>query len=410
MKTKTIYSKINLKVSYILAILLITVSFISCDNDDDAQLKAPYFSIEENPTGLSAGVAGVTKSYVVRSNRPWKLVDQGNSEWVKVFPEEGNDDGIFKVTIKDNITFDSRIANYAFFVDGKEQPILFRVEQEANVPFIKINNATNGISVPSAKTSFNVSITSNVIWTYTIENGDWLTQESLSENSITLNAAKNIGELRTATLNIKSSQYPNLDKQIIINQSSGNIILEENFDWLSYGSEIFYNTSGETRMDSWTADELNRGWTSTVSAVAGNQMVVYGRTGFLKLGKTGYGGDLISRKLSSLEETSNLLVKFKAVPYKTAGGTEDDNILRLSVVGPGTVNISSLTIDNWPDYATDPECIKIWQSEASNYQFTVTGATSETQIRFLGGAFELVGVGKGKNRIFLDNIKVEITE
>ena len=409
MKTQTGILKIISRITCLLVVFLISVTFASCE-EDDASLEAPYFTIEENPTGLSAGVVGVSQSYVVRSNRPWKLVEQEKSDWVKVFPEEGVDDGIFKVTIADNITFDSRISNFAFLVDGNEQPVLFRVEQEANVPFITINNANDGISIPSAINNFNISITANVDWTYSLENGDWLSEEFLSENLITLIAAKNLGESRSATLTIKSSQYPDLDKQFSITQSSGNIILEENFDWLTYGSEIFYTTGGETRMDFWTTEELDKGWSSTVSAPAGNQQVVYGRTGFLKLGKTGYGGDLISRKLSALEETSNLLVTFKAVPYKTKGGTEDDNILRVSVVGPGTVNISSLTIDNWPDYDADPECIAIWQSESANYQFTVTGATSETQIRFLGGAFELVGVGKGKNRIFLDNIKVAIAE
>lgn len=42
--------------------------------------------------------------------------------------------------------------------------------------------------------------------------------------------------------------------------------------------------------------------------------------------------------------------------------------------------------------------------------FVLTISTSETQIRFLGGDLDLVGVGQGENRIFLDDIKVKIIQ
>jgi hypothetical protein len=138
--------------------------------------------------------------------------------------------------------------------------------------------------------------------------------------------------------------------------------------------------------------------------------VVYARTGFLKLGKTGYGGDLISRPLASLDEPSKIRVTFKAVPYQTQAGTQDDNLLNVSVVGPGTININSFVIDNWPNYDIDPECIAVWESDTAKYEFIITDATAETRIKFLGGDYNLKGVGKGKNRIFLDDIKVEIIE
>mgnify|MGYP003668143605 CR=1 FL=1 len=409
MKILNKYSIAIIRILCISALFFISIIFTSCNNDDSVS-EAPYFTIEENPTGLTVGVNGDTKSYVVRSNRPWKIVEQGEADWVKAFPAEGEDDGIFEINVQENITFDARTVNYAFVVDGKEQPTLFRVDQEANVPFINVDDVSDGITVPSIGGNFSINVNANVVWTYTIDNDSWLTQETMSDNEIILTAAKNRGDERSVTLTVKSSQYPNLNKQIIITQSPGNIILEENFDWLAYGSTIFYTTGGETRMDSWTSEELDRGWTSTENTFTSNQKVVYARTGFLKLGKTGYGGDLISRPLSSLDETTTVRVTFKAVPYKTKGGTQDDNTLKVGVVGPGSTNINSLTIDNWPDYDTDPECTAIWESDTANYEFTVTGATSETQIRFLGGDFDLRGIGKGKNRIFLDDIKVEIIE
>jgi hypothetical protein len=97
----------------------------------------------------------------------------------------------------------------------------------------------------------------------------------------------------------------------------------------------------------------------------------------------------------------------------TAAGAMDDNILNISVIGPGTISQSQFIIDNWPVYPADPGavldyCIGMWSAPVATRTFTITGATSATQIKFLGYDYYLVGVGAGKNRIFLDDIKVEI--
>lgn len=410
MNTNNIFSLKNIvKLISIITVFCFGV-LMSCTNDESEFSGEAYFMIEENPTGISADTKGLTQSYVVRSNRPWKIEAQGEADWVKAFPAEGEADGIFKFIVDENISFESRNINFSFVVDGKEQPVLFRIDQIANIPFIVVDDVESGVAIPSAENNFSIDVKANVNWIYTITDGSWLSEVALTESEITLLAEKNKGEVRSATVTISSLEHPSLTKEVVITQSPGDVILEENFDWLNYGSTIFYTTGGETRMDSWTTDEMAKGWNSTENEFSSNQKVVYARTGFLKLGKTGYGGDLISPLLTALDEETNLRVTFKAVPYKTKGGTEDDNLLKVSVVGPGTTSVSSFTVDNWPDYAVDPDCTAIWQDEASNYEFVITGATSETQIKFLGGDYYLVGVGKGKNRIFLDDIKVKIIE
>ena len=282
-------------------LVLMALVAISCSNDDHGGIQsAAYFKIEDNSTGIVTDVNGVSKTYIVRSNRPWQIVAKEDVDWVKAFPAEGKDDGIFKFTVKENNSFESRSVNYAFVVDGKEEPVLFRVDQEANVPFINLPNAAEGIAVTSAGVNVDIFIKANVDWKYTVENADWLSEIEVTETKITLLASKNNGDERIAKLIVSALGYPDLTKEVVITQSSGNVILEEKFDWLNYGSTIFYTTSGETRMDSWTPDEMARGWNSTISEEAGSQKVVYARTGFLKLGKTGYGGDLISPALSAL--------------------------------------------------------------------------------------------------------------
>lgn len=408
MNVQYIFSLRKVGVSLVLLSFLFSF-FISCSSDDD-QSGEPYFMIEENPTGISVDYNKMSKSYVVRANGSWQIVAQTNVDWVRPFPAEGEDDGIFKMLVDENDTFEARTANFAFLVSGEEQPTLFRVEQEGNIPSIAIENADVGIAVPSAEGEFSVFVKSNLDWTYSLSDDSWLTEKGLSNKEIKFNVPKNTGSARKTELTVHSAQYPKLDKTVIIRQSSGSIILEEDFSWLNYGSAIFYETSGETRMDQWTAEETAKGWTSTENADASNQQLVYARAGFVKLGKTSYGGDLISPPLSDLDAPTDVRVVFKAVPYQTKKGTRDDNTLNISVVGPGQANVSSFTIGNWPDYDSDPDTVATWQKEDATYEFTITGATAETKIKFLGGDYELKNVGAGKNRIFLDDIKVVIIQ
>jgi len=191
--------------------------------------------------------------------------------------------------------------------------------------------------------------------------------------------------------------------------TEGTSVYYEDFSWLTYGNTVFYTTTGETRYDVWTTVEKEN-CTSTLNS-GSNDTPLYARPGFIKLGKTSYGGDFISPKLSNIVGTQNVVVKFKAAPYQTSGGTRDDSLLVVSVVGPGQVSETTFGISNWPVYPTvaadvAPYCVAFWAEPAAERTFTITGATSETQVKFLGKDYLLLGVGKGKNRIFLDDITV----
>ncbi|UII24034.1 BACON domain-containing protein [Fulvivirga ligni] len=384
--------------------------FVSCSDDDSTEGEA-YFTIEDNPTGLAVGVEGVSKSYVVRSNRPWQVVAQGDADWVKPFPAEGEDDGIFRFIVDPNATLDARNASFSFMVDGQEQPVLFLVEQVANMPYITIIDAEDGFTVPAAGGELNVGIDANIAWTYTIEENNWISETDVTDSQITLVANKNAKDARTVKLTVSSPDFPALTQEVSITQSRGSVLLEEDFSWLSYGDAIPYVTSGEKRYDSWTEEEKNRGWYSTPVEVSSNQQIVYARQGFVKLGKTNYGGDMISPKLP-IEGTVTLQVTFKAAAYISAGGNVDDRILVINALGAGEASVAQMQIDNIPNSQAEDEAgvvNDIWAEDRS-YTFTITGATSDTQVQFLGGAYELSGIGQGKNRIFLDDIKIEIVE
>ncbi len=398
----------------ILPLFIVSLFLLSSCKEDPIQ-EDPFFTIEGDPTGLNVTKAAKTQAYVVRSNRPWQLVKQEDAAWVKAFPDKGDADGIFKIIVSANETFDTRIANFAFVVDGEEQPVLFRVEQEGNVPYITLPAA---VTVPAGGGPFSVDVASNVPWTYSLSDDSWLVEGSVTAQKLNMVAELNSNDdPREVTLTLTAVGYPLVSASVVLTQSSGKVVLEEDFSWLAYGSSVFYTTTGETRIDNWTQEQKDRGWTSTVNTVegSGTTPLLYARQGFVKVGKTSYGGDLISPALSKIEGTQTVTVTFKAIPYMTAAGTMDDNILKVSVIGPGTLSQDQFVIDNWPVYPADAGavtdyCIGMWSAPEATRTFTITGATAATQIKFLGGDYDLrpTVVTNNKNRIFLDDIKVEI--
>ncbi len=398
----------------ILPLFLLSLFLLSSCKEEPL-VEDPYFSIEGDPTGLTVDKASKTETYVVRSNRPWQIVNKEGVDWIKAFPDKGEDDGIFKIIVDANETFFTRISNFAFVVDGTEQPVLFRVEQSGSEPYITPHEP---VSIPAAGGEVFVDVVSNVDWTYSLDDDTWLSEVSVTSEKITFNAQENESiDPREVTLTLTATDFPEVVETVVLTQSPGTVVLEEDFSWLSYGNVIFYNTTGETRIDNWTQEQLDMGWTSTINTVdgSGSTAMLYARTGFVKLGKTSYGGDLISPPLSKLDGTQDVTVTFKAIPYMTKAGTMDDNVLKVSVIGPGTVSQEQFIIDNWQVYPEDEGthtdyCIGMWSAPEATHTFTITGATAETQIKFLGNDYDLrpTVVTINKNRIFLDDIKVEI--
>ncbi|MBC9796834.1 BACON domain-containing protein [Sinomicrobium weinanense] len=391
-------------------VLLLPLAFMSCKNDDDVA-EDPYFMIEGDPSGLFADVKDTTQKYVVRSNQPWKVVGQEDYDWVRAFPDEGDDEGIFSIIVNENMTLEPRNAYFAIVVNGTEQPTLFSVEQKENVPYITLKDAESGYSIPATGGELTIEIRATVDWSYTVDDNDWLTEVEVSESGIVLQGMENRGDGREVSLTVSSPEYPDLDQTVTISQSSNTVILEEDFSWLSYGSAVPYVTTDEQRYDNWTQEEKDHGWESTPVKISSNQQIVYARQGFVKLGKTGVGGDLISPKLN-IEGTADVKVTFKAAAYISKGGNVDDRILKVFALGAGETSVDDFVIDNIPNSAAEDDAgieNDIW-AEDRVYSFIITGATSDTQVKFLGNDYDLEGVGQGKNRIFLDDIKVQIMD
>lgn len=411
----------RLHTACVLLMLLVSFAGISCSDNEDEKGE-PYFELEEGRTSFE-GSSGKTEYIVtVRSNCSWNIVSKTeDADWVRPFPEEGDKDGRFKLIVKANETFAIRSAQFAMVVDNVEYPVLLNVSQEAAVPNISVGDGSGTVKVASDAGQTSITSKANVAWTCVVDEAatSWLQVVSISEDGmIYLQVEKNTGVERTGILHCISEEQPSANIDIQVVQAAGSVIMQEDFSWLTYGQldgviDPPYTTDRQKRIDLWTDDEKAHGWTSTIVGNGGGDTpLVYACYGYVKLGKTSWAGDLISPKLN-LQEATDVTVTFKAMGYISAGGAKDDNVLYISVIGPGTVQTESnpFIIDNYPNSSKNENGSDYdpWNPEIAERSFQIIGATGETQIKFMAGQEYSLGSSK-KNRIFMDDITVAIQE
>ncbi|MGN0002726.1 MAG: BACON domain-containing protein [Sphingobacterium composti] len=391
------------------------------DNDDKA-----FFAIKDNLTTLQSTADGTAQTITVQSSGNWKVEPLRKEHWVKIEPMEGNGDGTFTITVLENMDEEARELPLFFKVNDRLQDAVLKISQDGALiddsqkeSYVNFDSNLMISEIPEAGLTQNTIIRATGKWRMEIEEGqDWVTfsqTEGEGDTPISMTVARNTDIVRQASITfyLNEVQYPT---PIIIAQKGvklqvvGDVVFTENFNWLTYGSEIFATTTGEARISTWTTDQLAKGWTSTINTTegGGSYASTYARQGFIKLGRTNYGGDIISPKLENVQRTKNLLVTFKAVRH----GANDHYLLTVGVNGPGTVSRSSFDIMNYANpNNTSASSIAAWQASEATYSFVINGATKDTQIWFLGGAFDQRSGNwpSTTNRIYLDDIEVIVT-
>lgn len=357
-------------------------------------------------TPVALPKSGGASNLVVESNYPWTATT--TADWLKVEPSSGEAGKFIQVSLSADANAGlNRTATIV--VAAGDQIKTVTLLQDGEDPALSID-PTSAI-LPAEGGTATVTVTTNMT-VNAAPSADWITVSNVG-NVYTVTAGANPYAASRKGRVLFTGAEADLVAAFDIEQKGmdASLLLSEDFSWLNYGSTVPWTTTGETRMDLWTDAEKAHGWTSTIVDDGTNQTpLVYARPGFVKLGKTSWAGDLISPKLTGISGTQDIVVTFDAIGYASAGGTLDDGVLTVSVVGPGTVSQSTFIIDNYPDpKGTKGSGYDPWATSIATRSFTVTGATSETQIRFMGGEqFSLAGVGAGKNRIFLDNIVVKL--
>jgi len=424
MMNHRLFSNKNIFLS-LFALFIGGTTFTSCSDDDNA--ADPYFYIEGQKTGITVDAKGIAKSaYVpltIRSNRDWTVTLQNKADttWIHLFADEGADDGIFRYWVSKNSEFTPRTANLIFTVNGQQQPIMYRIDQNADVPGVNILNAANGYIVLATGGLVKIPVTSNIAWTAKLSETTWAQIDSCSQDTVYITAQRNMDVARELTLTCTGEgEHAGITSATKLSQAGVGLFMNETFDWMQQGKEDFYYNYPEQNYTKWTAAEKSHGWTTMGDCM-------YGGRGYLKVGKTSDAGDLVSPKLSGILEPTNVVVTFQAIGYVATTGKKDDGVLKVGVIGPGVVessemgtikigdntyNVAVLNVTVFPNSPKNEngENYNPWAQPGASFAVRIKGAAAEAQLVFIGGkewGTALKGVGQGKNRLLLDNIKVK---
>lgn len=400
--------------------LICLLGFSGCKDNDDP-VGDPYLTFENIEGTINVSKAGITqakrKAVTVRSNSAWKvaLENPDDASWLHFFIDEGEDDGLIYYWVDKNTTFDQREGKITLSDNGKVLNSL-DIVQEADVPNITVKDGSNGFTIAPEGSVLKVAIDANISWKATLTpDVDWARITNVTEDSIFVTIDKNEEDERTVNLSlVGEGEHSGVSTTALITQKDESLIFNDNFSWLQEGDEKPTYETPEIRIDLWNDAEKAMGWQSLAT-------LAYGGRGYVKLGKTNYNGDILSPALTKLKKPTNVKVTFQSMGYVSAGGVKDASVVKVGVVGPGEVNgddVKTISINGatyrcvrfvntvFPNSQKNEygEDYDPWAQPESYHSFTITGATSETRIIFVGGdAWNSV---KGKNRVFLKSVEV----
>lgn len=397
--------------------LICLLGFSGCKDNDDP-VGDPYLTFENIEGTINVSKAGITqakrKAVTVRSNSAWKvaLENPDDASWLHFFIDEGEDDGLIYYWVDKNTTFDQREGKITLSDNGKVLNSL-DIVQEADVPNITVKDGSNGFTIAPEGSVLKLAIEANINWKASLTpDVEWAHITNVTEDSVFVTIDKNEEDERTVTLALTGEgEYANVNSTTLITQKDESLIYNDDFNWLQEGEDKPTYETPEVKIEKW---EKDMGWTSYSSWA-------YGGHGYIKLGKTNYNGDIVSPALTKLKKPTDVKVTFQSMGYISKTGVKDASIVKVGVIGPGEVNgdeVNSISIngtayrcvrfvntvfpnsennENGEDY--DP-----WAQPGSYHSFTITGATAETKIIFVGG--DNWNKVKGKNRVYLKSVEV----
>lgn len=408
----------KIKNIFLSALTLICLLGLSGCKDNDDPVGDPYLTFENIEGTINVSKAGITqakrKAVTVRSNSAWKvaLENPDDASWLHFFIDEGEDDGLIYYWVDKNTTFDQREGKINLSDNGKVLNSL-DIVQEADVPNITVKDGSNGFTIAPEGSVLKVAVDANISWKASLTpDVEWAHITNVTEDSVFVTIDKNEEDERTVTLALTGEgEYANVNSNTLITQKDESLIYNDDLNWLQEGEDKPTYETPEVKIEKW---EKDMGWTSYSSWA-------YGGHGYIKLGKTNYNGDIVSPALTKLKKPTDVKVTFQSMGYVSKTGVKDASIVKVGVIGPGEVNgdeVNSISING-----TAYRCVKFvntvfpnsennengedydpWAQPGSYHSFTITGATAETKIIFVGG--DNWNKVKGKNRVYLKSVEV----
>lgn len=249
-------------------------------------------------------------------------------------------------------------------------------------------------------------------------------------------------------------------------QAQETVVLQENFDKLEtamngsvhkYGKNpwtgadaenVSYQPNYISIINDGNVDDLN-GWASRTS-------YLYACQGYVRISKTGFGGDLLSPKFASLTTPTDVKLSWQGIGYTSnqtlnADGTYKSGLVHdyqyycVALLGPGQfegvtktkqvaykdaggndITLNAAVIEIPTNAFITMDTTAAWGFEGTKNELTIKGATAETQVAFMSvmpnfGKTKTTdytsadmpaatdaehGVNIKVNRVIIDNIKV----
>jgi hypothetical protein len=351
-----------------------------------------YLNIKpENLPPLSAN--GTEVDINVDTNAEDWTVNVTEGDWLTAAKSANG----FKLTAQKNEGYVSRTAVVTVSSTIYEIERIMEISQIADFkPYLTITPATDQ-TLPRNGGQLDITVDTNIDdWDFTVDS--WLTGEKTA-TGIRLTFEKYYGSNRTGTLTVSSPAYPETDVRIQLSQTGGYTvkgnIYKEDFNWLD-GPVTIWGTAAEgghlaeVALASWNNTFQKGGeWTKT-----GSTEIAWSRAGWVKVGRSGRCGDLISPAITTIQGLRDVKVSFKACGFLSASGAKDPTSaagdskymsVEVEVLGPGTIiETAQFPVSNFPDHTITAG--DNWQARTEALRsFIIVGISSETKIQFKMG-------------------------
>lgn len=461
--------------------LVTATTLFSCKESDDEPKGDPFFYIggvevpmtihltangsvnTSDATGMSDLTSGI--KYDVEACGAWSLVpvDGEEPEWGRLYPLQGNDEGIIKAYASANEMTAKRSIQYRVFINGIEQPeYLTLIQDQAPANF---SLSANNITLKTEGGFATLTVTSNVEWTLEYDTTlDWLNvQRDGDVITFTAPSPNETGAHLVTTVNIRGvAPYDDAVYPITVTQLS--VLYSEDFSWLpctTFPPTCWGTPDNSKRIDLWPKafgdlvddPSLLTAWTVVDDADAAAPTFAY--FNYIKLGGSARAGNICSPAIPSIEGAINTIVSWSMVGHCTAKNVRSDcNDFTVAILGPGRITeaiangnstakvatgeftipynsaattsvcdiylteIATFTIGVNGYFTTaDPTGLLVWDDPDTQFSIKVEGMTSATRIVFIGSEGDKVTMLNGWTtsngnhsdaRKCFDNFKVEI--
>lgn len=197
--------------------------FWACGQDDTDPAN-PYIYFKPDRNELSFTVAGGSQQYEMYTNMgPWVVETEftEDTEWIDIWPREGNRSGRFTITASANEGVYTRYATVNVVSNGKAIAS-FTVSQGSSTPVLELDMGVNTLTSPSSGSKITVPIKANLGWKAEVV-GDargWIEIGEADDANQTLTTTGNSGAERIGEVKFSGigTNYENITTSVFIKQ------------------------------------------------------------------------------------------------------------------------------------------------------------------------------------------------